>query len=544
MMSRITLLSTLPALAFVLPLALYGQANHATPYEFATLAGLAKTKGYADGSGASARFDAPNGVAVDSAGNIYVADSNNRMIRKITADGTVSTFAGAKDSTGPSLLDGTGTDARFSSPRGLAVDGDGNLFVADYWNHSIRKITPAGVVTTLAGDYLNFGSRDGTGKAARFFYPIAVALDSTGNVLVVDEGNRLIRKVTPQGVVTTIAGSAGQGGSADGLGSAARFYYPGGIAVDSLDNIFVADSLNHTIRKITPAGMVSTFAGKAETQGGVDGIGGIARFNRPVGLTVDADDNLYVTDSFGQIIRKVTSNGTVSTLAGKYADGDASDGIGKNAGFFNPTGVSVDENGTLFVVESVNHTVRFGIPAEGDSAPVANGKSVILNEDKPAAIVLTGFDPESSPLTFRIVSPPLKGTLTGTPPALSYKPAANFNGADSFTFQVNDGVQNSTAAKVNLTITAVNDPPVARRGVVRTPKNKAVKITLAATDVEKNPLKYRIVKSPTKGKLTGTPPKLTYTPKKNTTGTDNFTFKANDGKADSVAAIVRITITP
>lgn len=215
------------------PSALSAQGNYPTPYEFSTIAGFAKSKGYINASGTFARFDEPRGIALGSDGNIYIADSNNNTIRKVTAAGVVSPFAGTKQTTYSDLVDGVGANARFDSPRGMAVDASGTLYVADYQNHAIRKITTDGSVTTLAGDYRNFGSRDGTGTAARFFYPYAVAVDSVGNVYVADEGNDLIRKITPDGVVTTLAGSAKEGGSADGFGSAARFNSPEGIAVDA-----------------------------------------------------------------------------------------------------------------------------------------------------------------------------------------------------------------------------------------------------------------------------------------------------------------------
>lgn len=531
-------------LGILLSSALHAQENYPTPYGFSTIAGFAKSKGYINASGSSARFDRPWGIALGSDGDIYIAEANNDTIRKVTATGMVSTFAGTKQTTYSDLVDGVGENARFNSPRGMAVDASGTLYVADSENHAIRKITTNGSVTTLAGDYRNFGSRDGTGTAARFFYPFAVAVDSIGNVYVADEGNYLIRKITPDGVVTTLAGSAKEGGSQDGFGSAARFYYPEGIAVDSQDNILVADTSNHTIRKITPDGMVSTLAGKAGTQGRLDGIGDAARFNKPTGITVDADDNLFVTDAYGQTIRKVSSNGTVSTLAGKYADGDASDGIGKEAGFFNPTGIAVDANGTLFVVESVNHTLRSGVPAIVNSPPLADAQSTLVNEDRTLAIQLTGSDPEGKPLTFTIDSPPLHGKLGGTPPALTYRPSAHFNGSDSFSFRVHDGATPSSPAVVEITVSAVNDAPIARNLAVRTRKNKAASISLSASDIEKSHLKYRIVKFPTKGTLKGKPPRLTYTPKRKYVGTDSFTFTANDGTIDSKAGTIRITMIP
>ncbi len=198
---------------------------------------------------AAAGFDAPTGGALDGDGNLYVTDSNNRTIRKVTPAGVVTTFAGSAGLSGSD--DGTGPAARFEYPKGVAVDGDGNLYVTD--NHTIRKVTPAGVVTTIAGTAGSYGSTDGTGAAARFWEPYGVAVDGDGNVYVADSFNRTIRKVTPAGVVTTLAGSAGSSGSVNGIGPAARFSSPTGVVVDGDGNLYVIDSYNRTIRKVTPA---------------------------------------------------------------------------------------------------------------------------------------------------------------------------------------------------------------------------------------------------------------------------------------------------
>jgi len=219
-------------------------------YTFTTLAGMAGSSGSANGTGSAARFNTPYGVAVDSAGNVYVADNGNHTIRKVSAAGVVTTLAGLAGSGGSA--DGTGSAARFSLPNGVAVDSAGNVYVADFNNHTIRKVTPAGVVTTLAGRAGSFGSADGTGGAARFIFPTDVAVDSAGNVYVADTGNYAIRKVTAAGVVTTLAGNAGVSGSADGAGSVARFYRPSDVVVDNAGNLYVADSGNNTIRKGVP----------------------------------------------------------------------------------------------------------------------------------------------------------------------------------------------------------------------------------------------------------------------------------------------------
>ena len=325
---------------------------------FTTLAGTAGSQGSADGTGSAALFNYPNGVAVDATGNVYIADESNHTIRKITSGGVVTTLAGTAGSSGST--DGTGSAARFASPAGVAADVEGNVYVADRANHSIRKITSGGVVTTLAGSSAgDTGSSDGTGSDARFWSPRSVAVDvEQGTVYVADTANHTIRKITPGGVVTTLAGSAGSLGSTDGTGSAARFYQPRGVAVDVAGNVYVADWLNHTIRKITFDGVVTTLAGTAGSSGSTDGTGSAARFNRPLGVAVDAADNVYVTDGSNHTIRKITSGGVVTTLGGTAGSTGSTDGIGSAAQFDSPAGVAVDAAGNLYVADQSNHTIR------------------------------------------------------------------------------------------------------------------------------------------------------------------------------------------
>ena len=214
----------------------------------------------------------------------------------------VTTLAGSAGQLGSD--DGTGSAARFYNPSGVAVDSAGNVFVADTWNHTIRKVTSGGVVTTLAGWAGQSGTNDGKGSAARFSYPSGVAVDSAGNVYVADFGNHTIRKMTSGGVVTTLAGWPEASGTNDGPGDVARFYYPQGVAVDSAGTVFVADRLNHTVRKVTSGGMVTTLGGSAELSGTNAGPGSTARFNSPYGVAADSAGNLYVADTYNHRISR------------------------------------------------------------------------------------------------------------------------------------------------------------------------------------------------------------------------------------------------
>src|SRR5438067_10060764 len=268
-----------------------------------TFAWLAGNDGSANGTGSTARFNFPTALAVDSANNIYVADSSNHTIRKITPARVVSTFAGLAGS--PGSANGTGSTARFNFPSGVAVDraGTGNIYVGDTSNFTIRQITPAGVVTTLAGSPGLRGGANGTGSAASFELPEGMAVDSTGNIYVADTDVSTIRKITPGGVVSTFAGSFAKFGSLNGTGSAARFNLPTDVAVDSSNNLYVADSNNCTIRTITPAAAVTTLAGLASA-GHTNGTGSAARFDFPDGGAVDTAGKSYV--AVEAAIRKTT----------------------------------------------------------------------------------------------------------------------------------------------------------------------------------------------------------------------------------------------
>jgi serine/threonine protein kinase, bacterial len=328
-----------------------------TPF-VSTLAGN-DTAGAANKIGYAASFYDPTGVVVDGAGNIFVADFDNNQIRKITPDGSVSLFAGSNTTLyGYPLsgsMNGVGSAASFSDPWGVTIDKNENLYVTDQANGLVRKIDPSGTVSTLAGNSNGIGYADGVGAKASFSQMFGLAVDQTGNVFVADGGNNMIRKISPNGNVSTIAGS-GKTGADNGKGVAASFNDPSGVAIDPANNVYVADFGNNEIRKITPNGEVSTFAGNLNL-GYSDGTGALASFNHPSAVAVDASGNVFVADDGNCLIRKITPEGATTTIAGTRALGSAN-GIGTQASFHFPLGIAIDSEGNIYVADSFNNQIR------------------------------------------------------------------------------------------------------------------------------------------------------------------------------------------
>jgi sugar lactone lactonase YvrE len=374
------------------------------PRTYYTLAGSAGNSGSADGTNTSASFNRPWSVAVDTNGNIFVADENNNLIRKVSAAGVVSTVAGVAGVAGSA--DGPGSSATFNYPNGIAVDSAGYLYVADWNNSTVRKITPDGVVSTLAGLAGNNGSADGAGSAARFYFPSDVAVDTNGNVYVADSVNETIRKITPSGVVSTLAGLARSYGSTDGTGSAARFHDPTAVAVDASGNVYVADQVNQTVRKVTPAGVVTTLAGFPESAGAADGTGNAARFQNLSGVAVDANGNIYVADTGNNAIRKVTQGGVVTTLAGQSGSTGSVDGVGMVVRFDNPGGVAVDSSGDLFVADSLNNTIRATLSLTNKINQSIVFPSIPEHSAGDAPFAITATASSGLPVYFNVISGP------------------------------------------------------------------------------------------------------------------------------------------
>jgi len=309
--------------------------------------------GSSDGQRLEATFNDVAGVAIDKYGNLIVVDAIGNKIRKINTNGITYTIAGNGNTGGD---DGPAMQATFWQPEGVAVDANSNIYVSDL-NNKVRKISPSGKVTTFAGSGA-YGSADGPAYNASFKYIHDMAFDKEGNLFVTDIQNHKIRKISKNGTVSTYAGT-GNPGSNDGPANKACFLEPIGIAVDDAGNVYVSDG-NHKIRKITEKGMVSTYAGTGKS-GFDDGPAHKASFYFPGSLSFDSYGNLYVTESGNYKVRKITPEGFVVTLAGDGTRGNA-DGPGYKANFDGPTGIALDRSRNIFVGDGFNNTVRLISP--------------------------------------------------------------------------------------------------------------------------------------------------------------------------------------
>jgi hypothetical protein len=327
-----------------------------SPIRYASVATLAGSgaAGAKDGVGMAAQLNRPHGMAIAADGTVYVSDRGNHQIRSVSPEGATRTIAGSPPQ---GFVDGTGAAARFFDPVAVAVDKAGNVYVADRNNHRVRKISPSGVVTTLAGTG-EAGFTDGPVSTARFNQPYGVALDATERTLyVADYLNHAIRKIDlSSGTVGTLGGN-GSAGNADGNGANARFNQPYNVKMDGAGNLWVPDQLNHCIRKVTPGGNVTTVAGNGK-EGYADGSGASAQFSNPTGLTPTLDGSVIVADRNNHRVRRIAPDGTVTTLAGDGKPGYA-DGPLAGTQFNRPIDVVQDRRTQqLYVSEESSHTIR------------------------------------------------------------------------------------------------------------------------------------------------------------------------------------------
>lgn len=316
------------------------------------IAGSATATSLGDGGPATrARLSHPEQLAVDASGNVYIADTRNARVRKVSPEGTITTIAGS-GKMGP-LGDGGPARAAGLYPSGVAVDGKGNVYITDNAHERVRKVTPDGTITTIAGTG-RVGPVKGDGgpaTSATLWNPHALAIDGQGNLFIAGTSNQRVRKVGPDGTITTIAGTGRQGFSGDrGPATSARLHDPYGVAVDGHGNVYIADRDNHRVRRVSPGGRITTIAGTGSA--GYSGDGGpasAARLHDPRGVAVDAHGNLYIADSQNFRIRMV-SGGTITTVAGTGTSGSSGDGgPPSSAQLVYPTGVAVDGKGNLYI---------------------------------------------------------------------------------------------------------------------------------------------------------------------------------------------------
>ena len=383
-----------------------------------TLAGSGTAK-FAEGTGAAASFDAPRGIRLDGAGNVYVADSLNHRVRKVTPAGVVSTLAGSGTA---AFLDATGAAASFNGPSGLALDGNGNVYVADTLNHRIRKITTAGVVTTFAGSG-QADHFDGTGAVADFNSPRDVAFASTGLLYVADTGNHRIRGIAiATAQVVSVAGSSGppDPGFANGLSAAAKFNNLSSLVSDAAGaNVFVADTTNHRIRALATASADVTTPAGSGSAAFANGSGVAASFNGPSSVAIDAASNVYIADAINHRIRKMTfPAGVVTTVAGTGSAGSADGALG-SATFDAPSGIALDAAGAIYVSDSLGHRIRKivslskGQLAVSWTAPAAGGPVT--------AYIATASAPANAAQTCMVAAPATSCTITGLASGVAYE---------------------------------------------------------------------------------------------------------------------------
>jgi sugar lactone lactonase YvrE len=361
--------------------------------ETATYAGNG-TSGFTVGKGSEVAFRKPSELTVDASGAVYISDQGNNRIRKALPSGEVKEFAGNSAS---NTYNSTAEQSSIGDPKGLAIDKNGNVFISQWYNCNVRKVNTNLIVSTFAGNS-NEGYIDGAGATARFNRPASLAFDSKGNLFVADEWNNLIRKIAPDGTVSTFAGNNSNTIFADGAVDVATFKSPSGIAIDSEDNIYVADAGNHRVRKITPEGMVSTYAGTGLVSPFKDGAALSATFYSPYDVSVDKEGSVYVADRYNNKIRMITKSGIVSTLAGSGSYSGI-DGLGTSATFAYPRGVANDNRGHIFVADTDNNKVR-RVCIKGYS--ISPALPAGLNLDAKTGIISGTPVGDSGPVTYKI----------------------------------------------------------------------------------------------------------------------------------------------
>ncbi|MBL9210291.1 MAG: immunoglobulin domain-containing protein [Opitutaceae bacterium] len=510
--------------------------NSAEPLAIVTLAGQIDD-GSADGFRGAASFYGAYAVAVSPDGNAYVSDYDNNTIRKITPDGLVTTFAGTPRQSGSN--DGSGASARFRGPRGVAIDFAGNIYVVDSLNHTIRKITPDRTVSTFAGTAGSPGYVDGTGTAARFQFPECITVDRNQNVYVYDRGNRRVRKITAAGVVSTFSGS-GAPGHNDGAAAVATFDNVNGLAAAPDGRLLLAQTSAGIIRVLAPDGTASTFAGSRQRRGDIDGTGGQAAFREPWGLALDDAGNIFIADAGSGLIRKATPQGVVTTVAGSPERRDSVDGLGRQAGFDQPQGVAFDARGNLYVTDyncvrrslrvptvtplDQNITVRAGTTlrlryrVSSDFSPTT---VTIFHQGSPTERSLVLAEPQDGELATVIT--PVTASTGGT-----------------YTIAVANAAGTTLSRAILVTVEPAAAPPV----IVRQPENRTVpagsSFTVSVTASGEGPFSYQWFNAETR--LPGaTGPSYTVAAAR-TSDSGSYFVRVSNAGGTTTSANARITV--
>lgn len=540
---------------------------YAAEGEIFTIAGNLFAEGYSgDGGPATdATLDRPFDVAVDEEGNVFFVDTGNHAIRMVDTSGTISTVAG--DGIRGNFGDGgPATSTRLSQPFGLTLDGEGNLYFAQHGYSLVGKLDAAGNISKVAGNgSAGFSGDGGPATSAGLNHPSDVAMDSAGNLFIADQRNHRVRKVDANGIISTVAGNgipvfAGDGGAA----TDASLHFPVGVEVDSMDNLYIADTYNNRIRKVDTSGTISTVAGNGIA--GYSGDGGAATtasLSKPTRVALDEANNLYIADYANGPVRKVDTIGTISTVAGvPFTSVDPedfedllADGIPATSALVAAGGVAVDEAGNLFIAEIFLSRIRVVHAGSPNGVATANDDTVSTSEDTSLTLAAPGVlandtDPDGDVITPTVIIAPVNGSATlYIDGSLLYTPDTDFNGTDSFTYVVNDGTEDSTPATVTITVTPVNDAPVAFDDGYST--NEDTPLTVAAAGVlgndsdpvEMDPIIAVLVSGPGHGTVNlNADGAFSYTPNANFSGLDSFSYKANDGQSDSNEAVVTITV--
>ena len=376
------------------------------------------TVGFGGNGGAAtlAMLSTPTGVALDNSGNLYIADFGNNQIRKVNSSGIITTISG--NTTGGYSGDGgAATSAELNEPYGVAIDNSGNIYVSDVLNSRIRKINTAGIITTIAGNgTIGYGGDGGPATAAEFNNPNQMAIDDTGNILVADFANNRIRKISISGSIYTIAGNGIAGYSSDGiLAISAELNHPSGVAVDAVGNIYIADGQNNRIRKVSTAGYISTIAGTGTASfGGDNGAATAATLNNPSSIAVDASGNIYITDQNNQRLRMINTAGIITTVAGNGVDGYAGDGGNAlSAEIAYPYDVAISSSGKLYIADNANQRIRI-VYDSVSAAPITGSSSMCSGSTISLSDTTSGGNWSSSNTYVATISS--SGSVTGLSP--------------------------------------------------------------------------------------------------------------------------------